>query len=117
MRKRNVLVGVLVAGPLVVAGVAGAQPRTVTDAECQNLRQTIAGHAHVSEGVRRLLGWAASPASAMSPTEGQTRASGRADTIRARLEQIPGAREQLEGQRVVAVMKFHLPALDPLIGE
>jgi hypothetical protein len=106
MRKRNVLVGVLVAGALVVAGVAGAQPRTVTDAECQSLRQTIAGHAQVSEGVRRLLGWATSPASAMSPTAEQTTASGRADTIRARLEQIPGAREQLEGQRVGAVMKF-----------
>jgi hypothetical protein len=106
MRKRNVLVGVLVAGVFVLAGVAGAQPRTVNDAECQSLRQTIAGHAQVSEGVRRLLGWATPPASAMSPTAGQTSASGRADAISARLAQIPAAREQLEGQRVAAVMKF-----------
>ena len=106
MRTRTILVGGLVAGALVVAGVAGAQPRTVTDGECQSLSQTIAGHAQVSAGVRRLLGWATPPASAMSPTAGQTSASGCADAIRARLERIPGAREQLEAQRVVAVVRF-----------
>ncbi len=50
MRTRNVLGGVLVAGVFVLAGVAGAQ----TNTECQHLRQAIAGHAQVSEGVRRL---------------------------------------------------------------
>lgn len=106
MRKRNILVGVLVAGVFALPGVAGAQPRTVADTECQSLRQTIAGHAQVSEGVRRLLGWATPPASALSPTAGQTATSGRADAIRARLAEIPAAREQLDGQRVAAVMKF-----------
>ena len=106
MRTRNALAGVLVAGVFVLASAAGAQPRTGIDTECDRLRQAIAGHAQVSEGVRRLLGWAAPPASAQSPAAGPTSASGRADAVRARLAQIPAAREQLEGQRMAAITKF-----------
>jgi hypothetical protein len=105
MRERNVLIGAVVAGAIALAGVGGAQTRTLTDSECQGLQQRIDGHAQVSEGVRRLLG-PPPAASGMWPTAVSPAASGRADAIRARLAQIPGAREQLEGQRVAAVMHF-----------
>jgi hypothetical protein len=106
MRKRNLLMGALVTGSLVLAGAAAAQTRPLTDAECQGLRRTMAGHAQVSDGVRRLLGASSSSAGGMWPATGQTTTNGRADAIRARLGHIPGARVQLQEQRVAAVMKF-----------
>ena len=108
MRKRNALIGAVVAGVLMLAGVAGAQPRALTDSECQGLRQTIAGHAQVSDGVRRLLASAAPPAAPVAPTAAQTPPVRRADAIRARLAQFPAAREQLDGQRAAAMMKFDM---------
>ncbi|MDP2625969.1 MAG: hypothetical protein Q8Q58_03560, partial [Candidatus Rokubacteria bacterium] len=108
MRKRNALIGAVVAGALMLAGVADAQPRALTGSECQGLRQTIAGHAQVSDGVRRLLASSAPPAAPVAPTAAQTPPVRRADAIRNRLAQFPAAREQLDGQRAAAMMKFDL---------
>ena len=83
---------------------------TPSEAECQSLRQRLAEHARLSEGVRRAVaaqapaspaisGSAAASAPAPAPT-------GRAATIRARLEQIPREHQTLEDQRIAAVVKF-----------
>jgi len=107
MRKRNLLMGALVTGSLVLAGTAATQTRPLTDAECQGLRRTMAGHAELSDGVRRLLGVSSSPAAGVTwPTTGATTTNARADAIRARLGQIPGAREQLQAQRAAALVRF-----------
>lgn len=117
MRETHVLIGAFVAATIALAGVAGAQTRTLTDSECQGLRQRIAGHAQVSAGVRRLLGSPAPAASGTWTTTAPPTASGRADAIRARLAQIPGARDQLEGQRVAAVMHFDVSRAMKVQGE
>ena len=41
-----------------------AQSRTISDAECQSLRQRLSDHARLSEGVRRSLGTQAAAAPA-----------------------------------------------------
>ncbi len=111
MGERTALIVAVAAGVLVLASAAGAQPRAVTDTECQGLRQTIAGHAQVSDGVRRLLA-PAPPATPVAlpapPAAAVTPPVRRADAIRARLAQIPAAREQLDGQRMAAMMKFDM---------
>lgn len=86
------------------------QARVPTDAECQALRQRLAGHARLSEGVRRSVATlvaAAPPAPAPAPAAAAAPA-GRADAIRARLEQIPRERQVLEDQRLAAVVRFDL---------
>jgi len=81
-----------------------------SEAECQSLRQRLAEHARLSEGVRRAVAAqaAASPAvsggaAASAPAPAPT---GRAATIRARLDQIPKERQTLEDQRIAAVVKL-----------
>jgi hypothetical protein len=94
-----------------VASPAAAQTAaTPSEAECQSLRQRLAEHARLSEGVRRAVATqaAASPAlsggaAASAPAPAPT---GRAATIRARLDQIPKERQTLEDQRIAAVVKF-----------
>jgi RNA polymerase-binding transcription factor DksA len=111
------LMAALVTGSLVLAGTAAAQTRPLTDAECQGLRRTLAGHAQLSDGVRRLLGPSSPVAGGPAPitgqttggqTTGQTTTNARADAIRARLGQIPGTRQQLQDQRVAAMTKFDM---------
>jgi hypothetical protein len=96
-----------------LASPAAAQTAaTPREAECQSLRQRLAEHARLSEGVRRAV---AAQAAGSLPVSGGAAASappaaptGRAAAIRARLEQIPRERQALEDQRIAAVVKFDL---------
>ena len=96
----------------LVSSAAAQTAATPSEAECQSLRQRLAEHARLSEGVRRAVAAqaAASPAvsggaAASAPAPAPT---GRAATIRARLDQIPKERQTLEDQRIAAVVKFDL---------
>ncbi|MFQ5847653.1 MAG: hypothetical protein ACE5IQ_08315 [Candidatus Methylomirabilales bacterium] len=93
---------------LVVAGPAVAQSRVLSEATCQALRLRIAGHAKLSEGVRRALASqaAAYPASPASTAPAPGGAGGRAGAIHARLQQISGELQRLEEQRVGALVKL-----------
>jgi hypothetical protein len=94
---------------LIQAGPALAQATTTTvsDAECQGLRQRLAEHARLSEGVRRAVTSQAGQAPA-APASSPVVSTGRGEAIRARLEQIPRERQALEEQRLGAMMKFDL---------
>ncbi len=95
---------------LLMPGVAAlAQPRALTESECQALRQRLGAHARLSAGVRQLVaaralpGRAAPAVSASAPTAAP---GDRAAAIRARLDRIPTERQQLEEQRLGALVKF-----------
>ena len=110
----TVLVAALVAG-LLQPGPIAAQPRPLTDAECLNLRERVANHAKLSDGVRRAVAAraAASPApaappAAPAPAPAATAPAGRAAEIRARLEKIPVERAQAEDGRLGALTRFDL---------
>ncbi len=88
-----------------------AQTRTLTEAECKAVRERLAEHARLSDGVRRDLAnrapWlpaAQPPAAAPAPTAGP----GRAEAIRARLEKIPAERQRLEDERLGAYLRLEL---------
>jgi hypothetical protein len=83
---------------------------TISDAECQALRQRLAEHAQLSEGVRRAVAAQAgtAPAAAATTTPSTPAPTGRAETIRVRLEQIPKDRQALEEQRLGALVRFEL---------
>jgi hypothetical protein len=93
---------------VILIGPALAQTPSISDAECQGLRQRLAEHARLSDGVRRTVTTqaAAAPAPATTPTAPAT--TGRAEAIRARLAQIPAERQSLEDQRLGAMMRFEL---------
>jgi hypothetical protein len=101
MRYHTVLI--ITAGLLAAwlgQGSAPAGPRVVSDAECRVLRERLAEHARLSEGVRRAVAAQAAtapaapagPPSAVSPAD-------RATAIRARLAQIPKY-QNLRGETV-----------------
>jgi hypothetical protein len=115
MRRTTVIATGLITTLLLLAGLASAQTRTLSDSECQSLRARLAGHARQSEGVRRLL--AAVPAVAAAPSAAVPATGGRGDAIRARLAQIPAARQALETQRLNAAMKFDLSAAAKFQGD
>jgi len=112
---------VLIVLTLVVApsGSALAQGPTVSDPECQSLRQRLAEHARLSEGVRKAVATQAGTApAAATPTPSATPAvTGRAEAIRARLEQIPKDRQTLEEQRIGAMVKFDLSRAGQIQGQ
>jgi hypothetical protein len=109
-------VRIVLATALLLAGWPGqntgalAQPRAISDADCQSLRQRLAEHARLSDGVRRAVATQATASPAPPAAVGTAPAplAGRADAIRARLEQIPKERQILEDQRLAAVVKFDL---------
>lgn len=108
MRAGTVLI-VLALG-LTHVGPALAQAPSISDAECQRLRQRLGEHAQLSDGVRKAVATqaAAAPAvSAPAPTA-MPAPTGRGEVIRARLEQIPRERQALEDQRLAAMVKFDL---------
>lgn len=115
--KRIGLIAGLIAG-LLQAVSAAAQPRPLTDAECQGLRARLAEHAKLSDGVRRAVATraAASPAPPPpSPAAASTPApvppapvANRADEIRARLQKIPVERQQAEDGRLGALGRFEI---------
>ena len=101
-------IALALAACLIQTGPASAQA-TISDSECQTLRQRLAEHAKLSEGVRREVTARAAPAPASpAPAAAAAPASGRAEAIRARLEQIPKERQTLEEQRLGAMVKFDL---------
>jgi hypothetical protein len=94
------LLGLVLAG----APVVSAQSRALSQAECRTLRERLADHARLSDGVRRALAAQVGTAPAAAPApEG-----GRAEAIRSRLAQIPGERQALEEQRLGAMMRLDL---------
>jgi hypothetical protein len=108
----------LIGAWLALGGSALAQPRSISDAECQSLRQRLSEHAGLSDGVRRSVGAqtaAGSGAAASAPTPGP--AVGRAEAIRARLEQIPKERQVLEDQRLAAMVRFELSRASVMQGQ
>ena len=85
----------------ISSGPSYAQTRALSQPECQALRERLAEHAKLSDGVRRLIAdrvtrYAAPPRPSAAP-------SGQAGVIRARLEQIPRERQQLDEQRLAAM--------------
>jgi hypothetical protein len=108
MRSLTLLRTVLTLGVCVIqAGPVLAQGTTISDTECQGLRQRLAEHARLSDGVRRAVTAQAGSAPA-TPAPAPAVAAGRAEAIRARLEQIPKDRQALEEQRLGAMLKFDL---------
>ena len=107
MRSRLLLLTTLLLAGLAHPGAVPAQTTTISDADCARLRQNLAGHAQLSEGVRRAVAARAGtvPAAAAAPA---APAGGRADAIRARLEQITKERQALEEQRLGAMVRFDL---------
>jgi len=100
---------------LQAAPIAG-QPRPLTDAECQGLRDRLAEHAKLSDGVRlAVAGRAAAspapttPAPAPAPVPSPAPAASRADEIRARLEKITVEHQQATDSRLGAITRFELP--------
>jgi hypothetical protein len=102
------------------ADAALAQAPSISDAECQSLRQRLGEHARLSDGVRKAVGTQAAAAPAVStPPAPATAAApgGRAEAIRTRLEQIPKERQTLEDQRLAAMVKFELTRAGQIQGQ
>jgi hypothetical protein len=106
--RSTTLVMVLALG--LAAGSPALAQAPISDAECQSLRLRLSEHARLSDGVRKAVAAqaAAAPAVATAPTPSSAPATGRAEAIRARLEQIPKERQTLEDQRLGAMVKFEL---------
>jgi hypothetical protein len=118
MRRHTVMMTAFLIGAWLAQGAPGlAQPRSISEAECQSLRQRLSEHARLSDGVRRSVGApaAGSGTSATAPTPAPP--PGRAEAIRARLEQIPKERQVLEDQRLAAMVRFELNRASVLQGQ
>ncbi len=105
------------AGLMVSIGVASllvstdglAQTRAFTEAECRVVRERLAGHARLSEGVRRdLTGRTRGDSATQPPTAAgvPTAPGGRAEVIRSRQERIPEERQRLEDARLASYLRF-----------
>ena len=95
---------------LLSAGLVLGQTRPPSQAECQVLRERLADHAKLSEGVQRIV--AASAARYPAPTPAQPAARTAQDRA-GRLEQITRERQQLDDLRLAAMMRFDVArALD-----
>jgi hypothetical protein len=124
MRAPKLLTTLLTVGAcLAQGGPALAQGANISDAECQSLRQRLAEHARLSDGVRRAVAAqaaaapaASTPASPAVAAPTQPPAS-RADAIRGRLEQIPKERQTLEDQRLGAMVKFEMSRAGQIQGQ
>jgi hypothetical protein len=110
---------ILVGASLGLAGTGLAQTRAISDAECQTLRERLSSHAQLSEGVRRSVGIKATtaPATPVTTASPSAPATGRAEVIRARLDQIPKDRQVLEDQRLAAMVKFELSRASQIQGQ
>ena len=109
---------------LAQGGPALAQGASISDAECQSLRQRLAEHARLSDGVRRAVAAqaaaapaAAAPAAPAVAAPSAPPAASRADAIRGRLEQIPKERQTLEDQRLGALVKFEMSRAGQIQGQ
>lgn len=120
MRAFRLLTALLTVGACLSQGApALAQGSTISDAECQNLRQRLAEHARLSDGVRRAVAAqaAAAPAAPAVAAPTSPPAASRADAIRGRLEQIPKERQTLEDQRLGAIVKFEMSRAGQIQGQ
>jgi len=120
MRARTVIIAVfLIGASLGQGGPALAQTGAISDAACQSLRERLSNHAQLSEGVRRSMGIKAPTVPATSVATAPTPAppAGRAEAIRARLEQIPKERQVLEDQRLAAMVRFELSRAGQIQGQ
>ncbi|HUO63368.1 MAG TPA: hypothetical protein VMT97_06670 [Terriglobales bacterium] len=120
MRASKLLTALLTVGAcLAQGGPALAQGANISDAECQSLRQRLAEHARLSDGVRRAVAAqaGAAPATPAVPAPSAPPAASRADAIRARLEQIPKERQTLEDQRLGALVKFEMSRAGQIQGQ
>jgi len=118
MRASSLLV-VLALGT-ALADPAPAQGQSVSEAECQSLRQRLGEHARLSAGVRKAVATqaaAAAPAAATPAARSTPASPNRADAIRARLEQIPRERQTLEDQRLAAMVRFELARAGQIQGQ
>jgi hypothetical protein len=116
MRTTTVLM-ILTLG-LAQGGPALAQAPTISDADCQSLRLRLGEHARLSDGVRKAVATQVASAPAATPATPSTPApTGRAEAIRARLEQIPKERQTLEDQRLGAMVKFELARAGQIQGQ
>jgi hypothetical protein len=92
-----------------------------TTPDCEALRQRLAEHARLSDGVRQALraqvGGASAVAAAPAPAAAPAAAPTRADTIRARLEQIPKDRQVLEDQRLASMVRFDFARASQIQGQ
>lgn len=86
---------------LLFAGLAGAQPRQPSPAECQALRDRVGEHARVSLAARRALGITtpSAPSAAPDPIT-------RAEAIRTRLAEIREEQQRLEDEKVGALIRL-----------
>jgi hypothetical protein len=87
---------------VVSSALAEAQPIAT---ECDGLRSRLVEHAKLSDGVRKIL--AALPAAPAPVVPAPVLpATGRANALRARLQQVTEQRQQLEEQRLGALMRM-----------
>ncbi|MGH7895718.1 MAG: hypothetical protein ACREQL_13685 [Candidatus Binatia bacterium] len=116
--SRTSLIGLVSAASLLASSAALAQS---TSPDCDALRLRLAEHARLSDGVRQALraqvGSAPAPAQAAAPPTVTAPAATRADTVRARLEQIPKERLVLEDQRLAAMVRFELSRATQIQGQ
>ena len=108
MRLRTLLTTTLLLAGLAEPGSPLAQTTTVSDADCAKLRQSLAAHAQLSEGVRRAVAARAGTAPAAVAAPAPATGGGRAEAVRARLAQIASERQALEEQRLGAMVRFDL---------
>src|SRR5262245_5422697 len=101
---------------LAQIGPGVAQATTISDAECQGLRQRLADHAKQSDGVRRGLGIQAGAAPA-APAASAPAAVSRPEAIRTRLEQVKKERQTLDEQRLGAVVKLDVARAAQIQGQ
>jgi hypothetical protein len=120
MRGRAAIITLILIGASLGQGRPGlAQTRAISDVECQTLRERLSSHAQLSEGVRRSVGMKATTAPAASPvtTSPPAPTPGRAEVIRARLDQIPKDRQVLEDQRLAAMVRFEMSRASQIQGQ
>src|SRR5262245_49358689 len=121
MRRAIAMIGLLSWTTLLVPALTLAQ---TTSPDCETLRQRLAEHARLSDGVRQALqtqvGSAPMPAATPAPATPAPAGAGtptRADTVHARLEAIPKERQVLEDQRLAAAVKFDLARAAQIQGQ
>jgi len=116
---RATMVFIVLTLGLAHGGPALAQAPNISDADCQSLRLRLGEHARLSDGVRKAVAAQAAAAPAVStPAPSAAPApTGRAEAIRARLEQIPKDRQTLEDQRLGAMVKFELTRASQIQGQ
>jgi hypothetical protein len=111
MRSQSLLSTMLALGALLTPDGVLAQTSTLSDTECQAMRQKLGEHARLSEGVRRAVAAQAGASPVVTPPAAPAAASApanRATAIRTRLEQISKERQTLDDQRLAAMVKFEL---------